>query len=87
MKKVGLMTWYKYFNYGTAMQVTSLYKVISNFGYECNLINYKPKGSNLYKKGYRELKTKILRKFKKRSAYNNENRSNLFKYFLEHNVT
>ena len=40
--KVGIMTWYKYLNYGTALQVTALSKKIADFGYLPYVIQYDP---------------------------------------------
>lgn len=42
MKKVALMTWYKYRNYGTALQSTALYRIIKYLGYDVRIINYFP---------------------------------------------
>lgn len=46
MKKVGIMTWFRYQNYGTALQATALANVIRNMGYEPVEIDYKPRGIN-----------------------------------------
>ncbi len=40
MKKIGIMTWYKYRNYGTLFQVTALSEIIKGFGYEPYVIQY-----------------------------------------------
>lgn len=40
--KVGIMTWFHYHNYGTALQVTALSNVIKNMGHEPKVINYIP---------------------------------------------
>lgn len=37
--KIGLLTWYKNDNYGSALQAYSLYKVLNKFG-KCDVINY-----------------------------------------------
>lgn len=37
--KIGLLTWYKNENYGSALQAYSLYKILNGFG-ECDIINY-----------------------------------------------
>lgn len=39
--KVGLLTWFQYHNYGTALQAVALYKSIKKFGYDVYAINYK----------------------------------------------
>ena len=40
MKKIGLMTWFNYQNFGTALQCTALDYVIRNMGYSTEIINY-----------------------------------------------
>ncbi len=42
--KVALLTWFHYHNYGTALQVTALYEVIKDLGYEVDIVNYRPSG-------------------------------------------
>lgn len=44
MKKVALSTWFNYNNYGSILQITALYKIISDLGYEVDVINYIPHG-------------------------------------------
>lgn len=44
MKKVAIMTWWHYSNYGTALQVTALSHVIAKMGYETDVIDYIPHG-------------------------------------------
>ena len=43
MKNIGIMTWYYGANYGALAQSLALYKTIQPLGYDCRLINYKPK--------------------------------------------
>ena len=43
MKKVGVMTWYKYNNYGTVLQSFALSSIIKELGYDTSLINYTPR--------------------------------------------
>ena len=43
MKKIGLMTWYKYPNYGTVLQSSALFYIIKKMGYNPELINYTPR--------------------------------------------
>lgn len=42
MKKVGVMTWYKYQNYGSALQACAMSYVIKKMGYTAEFINYEP---------------------------------------------
>ena len=41
-KKIALMTWYKYTNYGTALQAYAMQKTIAKLGYEPIFIKYDP---------------------------------------------
>lgn len=38
------MTWWHYSNYGTALQVTALYHVVTKMGYKVDVIDYIPHG-------------------------------------------
>ena len=42
MKKVAIMTWYSYNNYGSVLQSFALCSTIKKIGYEPSLINYNP---------------------------------------------
>ncbi len=42
--KIGIMTWYNYINYGTALQVTALSEVLRQNGHEAEVIDYQPRG-------------------------------------------
>lgn len=44
MKRVGIMTWWHHYNFGTALQVTALSNTIAKLGYEANVIKYFPNG-------------------------------------------
>ncbi|MDO4394949.1 MAG: polysaccharide pyruvyl transferase family protein [Mycoplasmatota bacterium] len=43
MKKIGIMTWFSYNNYGTVLQVYATSKFIEKMKYEPQIINYLPK--------------------------------------------
>lgn len=45
---IGIITWFIYENYGTALQAYALQRFLKNEGYDCDLLNYLP--SNPYKK-------------------------------------
>ena len=57
--RIGIMTWFHYHNYGTALQVAALAKKIKSLSYAVDVINYIPSGKmvtipdkrNLFKKG------------------------------------
>ncbi len=40
MKKIGILTYQKSFNYGAMLQVYASQKVIDKFGYEGYIVNY-----------------------------------------------
>lgn len=40
-KKVGIVTWHYYTNYGSALQAFALQKLISDLGYDVKIINYR----------------------------------------------
>jgi len=42
MKKIGLLTFPRYYNYGTYLQMFALQTVIQNIGYVCDVIDYDP---------------------------------------------
>ena len=43
MKKIGIMTWFQYHNYGTSLQLTALSETIKDIGYEPIVIKYHAK--------------------------------------------
>ncbi len=86
MSKVALMTWYKYFNYGTSLQVFALSNKIKEFGYDCEVINYKPKGKTSDIVSLCDIielsKKSILNNY----SYSSDTRNNLFEKFLSSNL-
>ncbi len=60
--KIGLMTWYKYHNYGTVLQAYALYKKIRDLGYNPYMINYKPREKNRYLQRRKDIPQKIKNK-------------------------
>ena len=44
MKKVAIMTWFHYHNFGTALQVVSLSRDVEKLGYQADVIQYVPHG-------------------------------------------
>ena len=41
--KIAIMTWFTYHNYGTALQVTALYKTLEKLGCRPDVVNYNPR--------------------------------------------
>lgn len=44
MSRVALMTWFQYQNYGSALQVSSLYRVVSALGNDVDVVDYRAHG-------------------------------------------
>lgn len=94
-KRIGLMTWFTYHNYGTALQVTSLCRVMRDLGGEVDVIDYKPKGirqdGRPINPTARGLSSKAFRKlyehFRPGPVYNPEVREQRFIDFLGDNLT
>ncbi len=62
-RKVGLMTWFTYDNYGSMLQCSATIKIVKKLGYDIELINYTPK------EAYKDvdisvLTNKVIRKLK-----------------------
>ena len=66
MKKIGLMTWFSYDNFGSLLQCKATMKTVKKLGYEIELINYLPKTA--YKKydTYLSLSKKAIKKNSKK---------------------
>lgn len=90
-KKVALMTWYKYYNYGTALQAVALYNTIKQLGFNADIINYEPrKNKNYsYSKVYRSIFKTTLHKMKEvlNPSIVSDERKKLYNDFLSDNIT
>ena len=42
MKKIGILTWHQYHNFGSALQAFALCRTIADMGYDARVINYLP---------------------------------------------
>ena len=40
-KKIGMLTWHYYNNFGSALQAYALQQAIKSLGYDCQIINYR----------------------------------------------
>ena len=89
MKKVGIMTWIKYQNYGTALQAGALSNIIKMMGYEPFNINYCPRAINdsshyslkgIYNKGIETIKRTL------NGQYTSEIKSQLYKKYIAENL-
>lgn len=90
MKNIGVMTWFSYHNYGSALQVTALNKKIRELGYNPEVINYIPHGkvrslsSDIYSEYVKKIKIKLKNKGKR--EYKGELREEKFNKFLNDNL-
>lgn len=73
MKKIGLMTWFTYDNFGSLLQCKGTIEVVKKLGYDIELINYSPKQAysniNLINMSKRLLKKIINLPKKNRNIY------------------
>ena len=92
--RVGLMTWFTYHNYGTALQLTALYETLRSFDHDVMLLNYNP-STNIQKpmifiRILRRIR-RYFRKFILRSEtyrpYSNYERENKFNEFINENIS
>jgi coenzyme F420-reducing hydrogenase beta subunit len=90
-RRIALMTWFTYHNYGTSLQSAALYQTLRGLGYEVDVIDYSPRGirrtnrpmnpsvSGFSKKAIR----KIERHFASSPNYSPKGREILFEAFLD----
>ena len=73
--KIGIMTWFLYHNYGTALQVTALSETIKSLGHEPTVINYDPDSSIAVKERENSLgffvsvKLKLLKRLRRTKIF------------------
>ena len=82
------MTWYKYKNFGTALQASALYHVIKGLGYAPDLIQYDPKGS-IKEMSIRSFAKAFLKKIKQvfNGIYLSDERDDLYSEYLLKRIT
>lgn len=88
MSRVGIMTWYRYENYGTALQACAMSKIIQQLGYEAYFINYRPKKAveNILDFSTILSKVKITLKDSMHPVYSTAERTALYNQFIEQNI-
>lgn len=91
MKKVAIMTWSHYQNYGTSLQVTASTYTIQKLGYDVNVINYIPHGRLVTAVDYSDISyytRKLASKIKNVSnkPYNDEAKKNSFNEFISKHI-
>lgn len=92
MKQVGLMTWFKYRNFGTALQVSALAHKVRELGYQPVLMNYTPrKIRNIPDNSLRGIggkaKAILVAHFKRLKNYDSTERRHMFETFIKRNVS
>ena len=88
-KKIALMTWYSYINYGSALQASALYLKIKENGYGVDFIKYEPKGNNILEKNKKYFIKRSLLKLKEiiNPKYKSVERRQLFENFINDNCS
>lgn len=86
--RIGIMTWYTYQNYGSALQASATYRTVKNLGYEPFFIQYPPKGG-LTDTTKLHLTKRLLKKLKSLRSrnYDSAERSRLFNDYLSKRTT
>lgn len=85
--RIGIMTWYRYENYGTVLQACALSKKIEQLGYDPRFIQYTPKGKCIVEEKFdwkyitHKIKNKIINRNNR--LYVSEERHKLFKKYIE----
>ncbi|EGT3601060.1 polysaccharide pyruvyl transferase family protein [Clostridium perfringens] len=92
MKRIGLMTWFSYYNYGSALQVTALSTKIKELGYKSEVINYIPHGQirtlddgKIFRYYIEKLNSKV--KNRNLNSIEDKDRDLKFKNFLDNNLS
>ena len=82
-KKIGIMTWYTYQNYGSALQASALYKTVQELGYEPCFIQYPPKDA-LPDTTALHITKRLFKKIKSigNAHYTSAEQSRLFNHYL-----
>lgn len=86
-KKIAIMTWYTYKNYGTALQASALSNTVTKMGYETAFVNYLPKGgtvSNPKLNLVRRIFKKLINRENK--PYSSVNQDNLYEEYLSERI-
>lgn len=86
-RRVGVMTWFTFENYGSVLQAFALCKVLYKFGVKAELINYRPRQAleRVKRRTITELASRAISKIARHSpdAYSSKERSELFKSFVQ----
>ena len=89
MKKVAIMTWYHYKNFGTALQVTALSRIVEKMGYQPEVIQYIPHGKLITRGIYQNpitLGRAVVRRLNAQNVIRDEKRDAAFSRFIEKHI-
>ena len=90
MPDVGIMTWFQYRNYGSALQATALAEIIKKIGYSPIIIKYYYNKvdpiDNIQKLQFFYYRVINHIKYRGKQTYRSEERENKFEKFLLHNL-
>jgi len=93
--KIGIVTWFHYINYGTALQAYALQKFLKSNGYSCVLVNYVPQkkafiekimSGNYIKRVASKIESYRFKLLKHDIKEEIDERKALFKDFLNKNI-
>ena len=92
MKKVALMTWSQYYNFGTSLQVTASTFTMKKLGYQVDVVNYIPHAKLVTLKDYKNInyytgKMKKKIKNRKNKSIIDQDREKAFVNFLDKNIS
>lgn len=92
MKKVALMTWSQYHNFGTSLQVTASTFTMKKLGYQVDVVNYIPHAKLVTLIDYKNINhytAKIKKKIKNRKSKSiiDQDREKAFVNFLNKNIS
>lgn len=96
--KIGIMTWFHYENYGTALQVTALSRYLRDLGHQPEVINYIPRGTadmtvpdysigHLVQRIPAKLKRNPVNRRSKNRDYYSDSKTRSYQTFLRKNTT
>lgn len=88
MKNIAILTWYKYNNYGTSLQVVALSTYLKNIGYNPYIVNYERNNVSVPYRQTAKSYAKWLKESHKQLnvAYENPDKTALFESFLSQNI-
>ena len=87
--KIAIMTWFQFYNYGTALQVTAMHHTLKKLGHDPYIINYETLGKPILidrRNHIQYLYKEIELRYKEFNKYNPSERENKFKDFYNKHI-